>query len=119
MNDALTTGKGPELLMDLASETACLLTDTLDLPLEDAYRIGAILSERMVERWAGERLYFPKGIWNGKGLFWWDQAERDLKIYSEFNGRNRAELAAKYNISTRRIYQIIEYVRHRLHPKSR
>ncbi|MDN5451260.1 MAG: DNA-binding protein, partial [Enterobacterales bacterium] len=37
--------------------------------------------------------------------------QRDLQIFSEFNGRNHSELAKKYSVSLQWIYKIVKAVR--------
>jgi Mor family transcriptional regulator len=62
------------------------------------------LTDNIVERFAeevgGERVYVsrkPRSAWS----------ERNRQLRAEFNGRNHDELARKYRVSKRRVYQLL------------
>ena len=76
-----------------------------------AHTIAFTIASRMADRWGGQTLYFPKGNWNGGRSRWFQLAERDWKIFKEFDGTNRDAICQKYGISRSRLYQIINAVR--------
>ena len=55
----------------------------------------------IAKHWGGQSLYIVK-----VDCFLAD--DRDIQIYSEFNGHNHAELAQKYDLSTIYIYRIVK-----------
>ena len=64
----------------------------------------ADLTDNIVERFAeevgGERVYVsrkPRSAWS----------QRNAQLRAEFNGRNHDELARKYRVSKRRVYQLL------------
>lgn len=95
--------RGPEFLRDLQEQTFMCLRDS-GVQGGLAEDLGNALARRMCEHWGGLILYFPKGDY-------FLRRERDLKIYTEFNGANVGELAQKYDTSVQHIYRIIEWMR--------
>ncbi len=95
---------GTELLSDLANRITQLLQEHIG---EDrAADIGQAVAEDMAQHWGGQLVYFPKG----KFLI---LSKRDRHIYAEFNGRNHADLARKYDVSVQHIYRIIKIMTRR------
>lgn len=89
-----------ELLRDLADQASTLLLD-YGIPAEVAEQVGCALADHMAEHWGGQLINFPKDAC-------FKVAQRDIDIWSEFNGRNHPSLAKKYGISQRAIYDIIK-----------
>lgn len=92
----------PELLAELAS----LIGDRLvaaGLDHEFAADVGLQSAEHVRKNYSGQLLYLPKGRKH-------DEDIRNRQIYSECNGANHSELAARYDLSVVRIYQIIKMV---------
>jgi Mor family transcriptional regulator len=95
--------RAPEFLRDLQEQAFITLREN-GLQAGLAEDIANTIARHMCQHWGGQLLYFPKG----ESL---DRAERDLKIFGEFNGFNQAELAQKFDTSTQHVYRIIESVR--------
>lgn len=100
--DSMTTaqsnifkGKWPKNLVELS--------DVIDACLAEEKVVANKLTEKIITSIAfylgGREFYFP----NGKSL---EMFLRNLRIYQEFNGRNRAELARKYSMTERNIDKI-------------
>lgn len=87
----------PQTLLDMREVAAHTLRECAQ-PEADA------LAEAVVRAFAhyfgGREFYLPKG----DKL---DMAERDCKIYEDFNGRNLHELCTKYNLCDRQVSNII------------
>ena len=111
MSGYVRYSKGPELLIDMVDQVTDVLSTTGRLAPEDAEALAVAITNKMANNWGGQFVYFPKGIWNGGDLTCFQLEERDIKIYEEYNGTNRAEVCLKYNISHRRLYQVISAVR--------
>ncbi|BEH14296.1 Mor transcription activator family protein [Marinobacter shengliensis] len=88
-----------ELLRDLSAQTDSLLRD-YGIPVDVADQVGHALADHMAQHWGGQLVNFPKDAR-------FEVAQRDLDIWSEFNGRNHPYLAQKYNLSQRAIYDIV------------
>lgn len=91
-----------ELLQDMAdtmAETIAEFGITDDKELLE--QIGAACADRISKRWGGTTFVFPKD-------HRFRLARRDRQIYSEFNGTNHMELAHRYNLSERHIYDIVK-----------
>lgn len=65
-----------------------------------AREIGVKAANQVRKALGGTQFYVPKS----SSL---DIVRRDLQILEEFNGSNHAELAQKFNLTVRRIYDII------------
>lgn len=63
-----------------------------------ATQIADALLRGLSKRLGGQDIYLPGP----------DKTSRDAQIRQEFNGRNLDEICRKYNLSERRIYQIVE-----------
>lgn len=100
----------PEILADLADQVAIKLA-ALGIEPEHAAEIGAQTAEHIRVHWSGSSQYIPKGTG-------WELSQRDRQIWSEFNGRNHAQLARKHGLTEMRIYQIIKAARKALLAKS-
>jgi Mor family transcriptional regulator len=96
--------KAPELLVDLAAQSAAILVEIAGFDTEKAELIGQEIALTMAKHWSGQLIYFPKGVFFRVSL-------RYLQIYEEFNGRNCAELAQKHEMSVPWIYRIIKRLR--------
>lgn len=79
------------------------LSDVIDTCLAEEKIVVNKLTEKIIAAIAfymgGRELYLP----NGKSL---EMFLRNLRIYHEFNGQNKAELAKKYSMTERRIAQL-------------
>lgn len=104
MNSHAFRSKGPELLVELAHHVADTIVDVTGLDLKVAEQVGSSVATRMMLVWGGQNVYFPMGVS-------WNTSQRDLQIFSEFNGRNHSELAKKYSVSLQWIYKIVKAVR--------
>jgi Mor family transcriptional regulator len=89
-----------QLLRDLADQVKSLLED-YGISEEISDQVGCALADHMAEFWGGQLVTFPKDAR-------FKVAQRDLDIWSEFNGRNHPNLAQKYNLSQRAIYDIVK-----------
>jgi len=96
--------KGPELLVDLAEQSAALLVDMVGMELMDAAHVGQEIARRMAFCWGGQNVYFPMGLS-------YNLLKRDRQIYAEFTGTNHSELARKHRVSLQWIYKIVKAVR--------
>lgn len=94
-----------ELLSDVADTVAAVLKDHCIDP-QLAEQAGVALADRLAAHWGGQLINIPKD-------YKFKLAARDLLIYEEFNGHNHAELARKWNMTSRGIYKIIERARKR------
>jgi Mor family transcriptional regulator len=96
--------KAAELLLDLAAQCALVLRDITGIDAEKAELVGQEIAVSMAKHWGGQNLYFPKGLS-------FQVSQRYLEIYNEFNGRNHAELAMKYDLTVQWVYRIIKLFR--------
>lgn len=99
--------KGPELLADLGDHTADILAGKGGMPADQAKSLARDLVDRMRQNWGGQLLYFPKG----DAL---DLAERDLELWSKFNGNNQHALAKDYGMSVQAVYKRLRIIREAL-----
>lgn len=76
-----------------------------------AIELGQQIAARIAQVYGGSRISIPTGTWNGRAGFCFDLSKRDLEIYRLFNGRNLAEVMARYQVSQPRVYQIVQRVR--------
>lgn len=73
--------------------------------------VGLSAAKKLVEVFGGDAFYFPKV----ESVI---RTARNKKIYKEFTGFNQKELAAKYNLTTRHVREIVKEQR-RINPKSK
>lgn len=99
----------PELLADLADQIATKLVEH-GFDMEKAADVGFSIVEYVRTHWGGQGVYIPKG-----DSYVIDQVH--LEIFEQFNGSNHNQLAARYNLSRQRIYQIVKIVRTNLMKK--
>jgi Mor family transcriptional regulator len=100
----------PEMLMDLYDHTSAAAR-AAGLSADDADKLALDVVDQLGEIWAGQQLYFGKGCIMRL-------RKRDLDIYNEFTGKNHAELAAKYKVSTVWIYAVIRKVKQQIHDEA-
>ena len=105
MRGSANAEKYPELLADLADQTAEILIHE-GIAAERAADIGFRVAEHARRNWGGQGLYMPKGLQ-------WALEPRDLEIFNKHNGRNTAQLAKEHGISEVRVYQICKAVKAR------
>lgn len=88
-------------------KTLTLLFDVVENCLNSEKISRPHLSEKIIVAIAfyfgGRDMYIP----NGKSL---EMFLRNLRIFQEFNGQNKAELAKEYNMTERRIDQITKEI---------
>jgi len=75
-----------------------------DLPedlREIAEALGMPAARHLVETWGGSQIYIPA---RASVLKPW----RDTRIIDEWNGRNEGELARRYGVSRRNIYDLLK-----------
>ena len=106
--------KGPEVLIDLVDQAAKILKSQGGLSPEKAEDLAVAIADRMAMMWGGNQIWFPKGNWNGGALRCFQLEQRDWNIYREYNGTNRKEMCARYDIGQARLYQIIAACRRHL-----
>ena len=92
--------RGNALLLDLRDQAIILFKDA-NIDAEKASQIANELMYIISKHWGGQSLYIVK-------IDGFLADDRDIKIYSEFNGHNHAELAQKYGLSTIYIYRIVK-----------
>ena len=73
--------------------------------------VGLTSAKKLVEVFGGDAFYFPKA----ESVI---RTARNRRIYKEFTGYNHRELAAKYNLTTRYIRDIVQEQR-RIKPKTK
>ena len=93
----------PDIFLDLIDKAAEPIAEKLRLSTEQAREAAFQVCEVIRKDWAGDGLYLPKGLA-------YDIPRRDLEMYEAFNGRNHSELAKKYGITTRQVYERIALV---------
>lgn len=91
-------------LMTNLFDTLLQCLKKLELQEEEAISISTDVTNAVISNWAGQQIYVPFNLRV-------QLSKRDISIYHEFNGRNHADLAKKYNLSVARIYRIIDNVR--------
>lgn len=92
--------KYPELLSDVATHMDKLLVDNGLIPV-DATRIARAAAEHIRSHWGGQLVYISKG-------HSWMVAKKYDVIWGEFDGKNHAALARKFDLSLKQVYKIIE-----------
>ena len=93
----------PEIMQVIAD----YITDTLikgGIAEHTAADLGVECCIAVMNSVGGDNIYIPKGV---KLTY----SKRDLEIYKEFVNSDVRRLSAKYNITPRRIYQIVAAVR--------
>lgn len=90
----------PEFLADMADMIADCLVEKCGVPQEKAADSAFKVTEMLRHTYGGEMLYFPKAVHI-------DLSMRDLEILKKCKYMTYNEVAKAYNISTRRIYQIL------------
>ena len=91
----------PELVTDLEDQMAACLMSELVIDRKKALEISKKVARHITDNWGGQLLYIPK---NHMGKL----SERDLNIYTQFNGKNHAALAKKFNLTVQQIYKIVK-----------
>lgn len=91
--------KYPEVVADLAAKFAELFKQH---GIDDAMKLGWDAAILVNTELAGQQAYFPR-----RHLV----SQRDRQIYREFNGDNHSQLAKKYNMTDRQIYNIVARIR--------
>lgn len=100
----------PELVTDLQDQVAARLVE-LKIDAQAAKVIGIQVAEYVTSNWGGQLIYIPK---NHNGQL----NARDVQIYAQFNGRNHAALAKKFDLTVQQIYRIIKEVGERERAKN-
>lgn len=96
----------PEMLMDLF-DAVSLKAQQAGIDHDTADQIALDAVDELSECWAGQQLYFAKGV-NMR------LRKRDLNIYQDFTGNNHADLASKYNVSVVWVYAVIKKVKQQI-----
>lgn len=109
----------PEVLQLIADHAAHVVATEMAVDGGLALEIGQEIAKRIAQVLGGCRVNIPTGTWNGQSLMCFEMSKRDLAIYRSFNGQNREEILARYQISKARLYQIIAAVSDRLQAGSR
>lgn len=100
----------PELLIDLAKRIEQQLIEKGLTNTDNARQFAIELSQSVAKDWGGQQVYIPKNLSSILN-------ERDYAIYQDFNGRNHAELAKKYNVSVQWVYKIINKIHSKAYNK--
>lgn len=100
----------PQLIADLADKVAAAVARR-GLDPEAAAQIGIEIADQMRADWGGQAIYFAKGTAI-------DISRRDLEIWEKFNGKNHAELAREYSLSTVHLYRRLKTVGEAMRAKS-
>lgn len=86
------------VLQEFIGKASRTITD-MGIDAETASKIAISLARQISKDWGGQIIYITKRQ---------ARMSRDLQIYTEFTGNNHDELAARYGLSWRMIYNIIE-----------
>lgn len=89
-----------ELLTDLEQQTTHFLLQ-FGIQEDVSQQVAINLVNHLTNHWGGQLINIPKN-------HLYKVATRDLEIYRGFNGKNHAELARRYNLSVRAIYDIVK-----------
>ena len=92
----------PEILTDLAAKAAEVLEKDGGLARGAAEALARRLVEMVGIDWAGQQVYIGKGV---------AVSDRDREIYRQFTGTNHTQLAVRYRMSERQIYNIVRRIR--------
>jgi Mor family transcriptional regulator len=106
--------RAPEFLRDVVDVAAAVLAAKAGIDDAAAIEIGQEIALRVAQIYRGSKVFIPSGTWNRGSLNCFELSKRDLAIFRDFNGRNRAEVMAKYGIAKSRLYAIVNAVRKRL-----
>lgn len=93
----------PELLADMATHAKTLFVQK-GIADETAHQVAWDLAEFLRTHWSKQTIYFPEAV----SL---EARRRAAGMFAEFNGRNIAELAKKYDVSVQHAYRMIRYMR--------
>lgn len=93
----------PELVADLEDQAVACLMSVLPMDRQKAVEVSKKLTYHLTRNWGGQLIYFPK---NHAGRI----TERDMQVYRDFNGKNHAELAVRYDLTVQHIYRIVKEV---------
>ena len=93
----------PELVADLEDQTTACLISVIKIDRQRAVAVAKMVARHITDNWGGQLIYIPK---NHLGQI----DERDMQVYREFDGRNHAQLAKKYNLTVQQIYRIVKEV---------
>lgn len=98
----------PDGYPEILAELAALIADCLaaDLPRSQADDFAFRCAERIRHTLGGQDIYLPRGI-----MF--ETAQRDARLYDDFTGANVADLADKYGITPKQVYESIARERSR------
>lgn len=88
-----------ELLADMAEQAAIKLMELADIDMETASKIGNGLADFLAEHWKGQNIYFTADTP-------FKHSKRDLDIFRRMGRGMAPVLAAEFNISYVRVYQI-------------
>lgn len=88
----------PEILADLAALIYTRISK--QLPVGVSAALARDLAEDVRLKWGGGLIYIPQGAR-------YERHRRDAAIWREFNGRNHAELAHRYNLTLSCVYDIV------------
>lgn len=81
----------------LSYDMTAAVQSAFNLPEGLASHFAIQLTDALRRQLGGQEIYIPAP----------DKQARDAAIRAEFNGRNRAEVCARYNISRSRLYEIV------------
>jgi Mor family transcriptional regulator len=87
----------PEVLSDLIDKAAEQIVLQLALAPDTAKQSVYIVTEIIRRDWSGSNLYLAKGLA-------YDIQNRDREMYGEFTGGNHKQLADKYELTVRQVY---------------
>lgn len=93
----------PDLLVDLHDIASTILRDRCEINATDATAIAWELVDEFRQLTGGQMCYIPKGDQM-------DLAERDRTMWREFNGSNHTELARKYGLTKKAVYQRLRLI---------
>ena len=94
--------RGVQMLLDIANVLTDALTEEKVDP-EKARQLGLLAAEKLRDTYGGAQLYIARGT----AL---TLCRRDLEMYEKFNGINYADLARQFDLSERRVRQVINRV---------
>ncbi len=91
----------PPLLAEIAQEVSQALAELAVVDAPRSEEIGLAVVERIRARFGGVSQYIPKG----EAV---DLAKRDWEMYAKFDGTNYAKLAIEYDLTERRVREIVK-----------
>lgn len=94
--------RGVQMLLDIAQVLTDALIDEKVEP-EKARQLGLLAAEKLRDTYGGAQLYIARGT----AL---TLCRRDLEMYEKFNGINYEALAKEFDLSERRVRQVIKRV---------